>query len=43
MNEKKKLIFIAAAVIAVLAITIGGIHMVKNHQPVLAELPDPEF
>lgn len=41
--EGKKLIFIAVAVIAVLAVAIGGITMVKNHQPVLAELPDPEY
>ena len=40
---KKKLILIVVAACAVLAASIAGINMVKNHQPVLAELPDPEY
>lgn len=40
---KKKLILTAVAVVAVLAMIIVGVNMVKNHQEVLAELPDPEY
>ena len=40
---RKKLILIVTAAVAVIAVAIVGISMVKNHQPVLAELPDPEY
>lgn len=42
-GNRKTLMIVTVAVIAVLAAAIAGIHMVKNHQPVLAELPDPEY
>ncbi len=42
-GSKKKLILMAVAVVAILAIIIVGINIVKNHQKVLAELPDPEY
>ena len=40
---RKKRILAAVAGIAIVAIVVLGINMVKNHQPVLAELPDPEY
>ncbi len=39
---KKKWMLVAGAV-AALALIILGVNMVKNHQPVLTELPDPEY
>ncbi len=42
---KRKWIFIVVAVVVVgiVAAAIGVINVVKNHQEVLAELPDPEY
>ena len=43
LGGKKKLIIAVVAAAAVIAAAVIGINMVKNHQPVLAELPDPEY
>ena len=42
-SSKKKRILTAIAAIVILVVIILGITVVKNHQPVLAELPDPEY
>ena len=41
-DKKKKIAILAAAVVAIIAI-VAGVIAIKNHQPVLAELPDPEY